>query len=335
MHIVAHIELIAEFSGILETNTVDVSVVIAICFIGFTFAAGTCVLLARDLLVPGRVGAGTSLRPRGKTAGIRRLPTVFDEAPARSFTGRIDQAFDHLVLESGLEIVPLSAFLMLMASGLLMGGLCWSFADTLLAAVGGAVLGMVLPLAYLTVVRSRRLRDVREEFAPVLDMLARAVRAGESLDQAIALVGDEAGGVLGKEFARCSRQMQMGRSVSAVMQSLAARIRLVEMRLLATTLTVQRQTGGSLATTLDRMAAVVRDRLNARRQMRAATGAGRASTILVATICPATYLVMFLWQPEHMRLFYEDPLGQGMLAIAIVLEIIGVFWAIALLRNDS
>ena len=118
------------------------------------------------------------------------------------------------------------------------------------------------------------------------------------------------------------------------MKSLASRVRLVELRIFATTLGVYRRTGGSLADTLERMSGVIRDRLSAYRQMRAATGAGRASTLLIATICPIAYVIMFLWQPEHVRLLYEDPLGRTMLIVAVLLEIVGVLWAVALLRQE-
>jgi tight adherence protein B len=266
---------------------------------------------------------------------LRRRPTVFDQAPARSVSGKIDQAFDHLVLESGWDCSPVTGFLMLIASGLLVGGVLWSYNNDLLSGIAGMALGMTLPLVVMMVQRSRRLHAVREQLPYVLDLLARAVRAGESLDNAIALVGRETKGVLGKEFLQCARQLQMGSSVESIVKSLASRIRLVELRILATTLTVHRQAGGNLAEALERMAGVVRDRLSARRQMRASTGAGRASAILIATVSPLAYLVMFLWQPEHVRVLYDDPLGLTLLAVAVTLEVIGVLWVVALLQNEN
>jgi tight adherence protein B len=123
--------------------------------------------------------------------------------------------------------------------------------------------------------------------------------------------------------------------VETVMKSLAMRIRLMELRLFATTLSVHRQAGGNLPETLERMSQVVRDRITGQRQLKAATGAGRASALLIATISPLAYLIMFLWQPEHIRVLYEDPLGLTMLVCAVILEIVGILWVAALLRNDS
>jgi len=312
----------------------DLAIVSLICFIALTLATGTVFMLVRDLATPGAGGVRRGIAG-GPVRGLRRPRTVFDESPAQSVTGRLDQAFDRLVLESGHDASPAAFFLMLIACGLLVGGVLWMLYDELLALIFGMIAGMIVPLVIVAIHRARRLNKVREELPNVLDLMARGVRAGESLDQAVALVAGESGGVLGREFKQCARQLEMGLSVSAVMKSLASRLRVVEMRMLATTLSVHRQTGGNLGETLERMAGVVRDRLNARRQMKAATGAGRASAMLIATISPVAYVIMFSWQPEHFSILYEDPLGITLLILALVLEVVGILWVIGLLRSDK
>jgi tight adherence protein B len=315
---------------------VTLSLVSLICFLAVTLAVGAVALVLRDLYSPRRVTAGGA--PGGLTVGrggLRRQPTVFDEEQSRSVSGRLDQAFDRLILETGYELTPHVAFLGLLASGLLFGGMLWVYYDQMLVGICGTMIGMVVPLAVMSIHRRRRLRAIREQLPMVLDLLARAVRAGSSADGAIRLVGAEADGTLGREFHHCSRQIDLGRSLASVMQALAARIRVVELRILATTLSVQRQTGGNLAETLERMGTVIRDRLSAQRQMLAATAAGRASALLIATISPIAYAIMFFWQPDHMRILFEDPMGQLMLTAAIALELIGMLWVVALLRQES
>lgn len=302
-----------------------------IVFVAIVVVVGAVALVVRDLFAPRAATTG------GLTLGrpLRRRPNVFDETEARSLLGRMDQGFDRLVLETGFELTPYAAFLVLLASGLLIGGMLWIYTENVLAGLAGGILGMIIPLIVMSVYRARRMRAIREQLPQVLDLLARAVRAGASVDGAILLAGNEAGGVLGREFRNCSRQIEMGRSLPSVMQTFAARIRVVELRILATVLAVQRQTGGNLAETLERMSGVIRDRLWAQRQMKAATGAGRASALLIATICPIAWVIMFLWQPEHVRILLEDPLGQMLFIAAIVLEIVGIIWVVALLKQDS
>jgi tight adherence protein B len=195
-------------------------------------------------------------------------------------------------------------------------------------------MGMFLPFPYLLYRRSSRLRETQGHLADMLDLMARASRAGESLDQAISLVGEKAPEPLGTEFRRCARQLEIGLSLAATMRALVSRLPLMEVRILATTLTVHRQAGGNLAGTLERMARVVRDRLNHRRQIRSVTAAGRFSATLIAAMGPLVFLFLFTFQREYMDKLLTLPLGNILLLVAVGLEIVGVVWVIRLLRTE-
>eukprot|EP00913_Durusdinium_trenchii_P028283 g26511.t1 len=246
----------------------------------------------------------------------RRERTVFDEPPARDVLGRLNHGFDYLILESGINVTPVAASLMLIAWAILSGGIVLVLFDSPIYAVLTAIGMTSLVLIVLAIIRRRRVRRIREQVPYVADLLARGVRAGESLDQAITMVGNESGGPLGQEFSRCAKQLDMGRSMTSVMRSLTARVRMIETRILASTLIVHRITGGNLAIALERMASVCRDRLNYQRQLRAATGAGRTSAIIIATVTPLAFLLLFLWQPEHMRILLEDSIGRANARVA-------------------
>lgn len=300
-----------------------------IVFFASIAVCGALWMVVRDLMW-GPEGEGR-LKPRS----LRRVPTVHDEEPATTLTGKLDQGFEHLVFESGFDVSPVTAFLMLIACGLLAGGAVFAYQDNAMFAVMMGAVGMLFPLALMMVLRTRRMREMREGMPYVVDLLSRAVRAGESVDQAIALVGSESKGVIGREFTRCARQLDMGLSLSTVMQSLSRRVRLTELRMLATTLMVHRQAGGNLPLALDRMAGVVRDRLNAVRQMRATTGAGRSSTMLIAVISPLAYIFCFLYFPDHVRPLMEDPMGRMLLMVAICLEFAGILWVMSLMKQPT
>ncbi len=308
-------------------------VIVLLVFAGIAAIIVAAAMVVRDLFVAGDATGGVSLRPR--PIRMRRSLDVFDQAPARSLFGKLDQGFDRLVLEATDALSPISAALLMIAIGLAVGGGIWIAFDLPLAGLAAGMVGMFVPLLVLMRMRSRRIQAIRMQLPSVLDMFARAVRAGESVDQAIKLVGEEAGGELGREFQRCSRQLELGRSFNSVMKYLAARIRLVEFRILTSTLIVQRQAGGSLPDTLERMGSVIRDRTTAWRQIKAATGAGRASALLIAAVCPIAYLSLMVLQPEHLAVLYSDPLGRSMLVVAIVLELIGILWVMALVRPEN
>lgn len=306
-----------------------VSLVSIVAFLAIAVCALAAGLVVRDLVYGLRVSGTPSV------GRLRRLPDVFDQPIAKTLLGRIDQGFDRLVLESGTDLLPNTTFLIMLAGLLLLGGGAYLITNEPLHGVLGGIVGMAIPLVGLIVVRNRRMRAIREQLPLVLDMIARATRAGQSVEQAISLVAHEAGGALGPEFLRCEQQLQMGRSFERVMKSLAARVRLVEIRIFATTLIVQRQSGGPLSETLERMAAVIRDRITAARQIRASTGAGRMSTLVVAAVSPMAYVCVFLFQRSHLEILFEDQIGRTLLLIAALLEVAGLIWVFALLKREE
>ncbi len=289
---------------------------------GIAAASALCLTVAITLVLRELFGAADGAGAL-KVGGLRRPFNVTDELPSGSLTGRLDQGFERLVLESGVATSPLAAFFWLLFLGLAVGGALFVWRDQPLAGIAGVLLGMAGGLVWMIRQRSVRYR-----------LMSRAVRAGESLDQAIQLIGDETTGPLGQEFQLCARQLEMGMSISAVMKSLMRRVRLPEVRILATTLMVHRQTGGNLALTLERMSGVIRDRLNYVRQMKASTGAGRISAFLIALAGPLMFLLMFTLQYDHLKIMFEQSLGQSLLVAAVVLELVGVLWVLNLLKTD-
>jgi tight adherence protein B len=182
--------------------------------------------------------------------------------------------------------------------------------------------------------RARRQRIMREQLPDVIEHIARAVRAGQTVDQAINLVGDTSPQPLGIEFRRCAGQLNMGLSVDAAMRALSRRVAIPEMRLLASTFVVQRRAGGSLPITLDRLAKVIRDRITYYRQFRAATSGSKLSMIIVAITGPAVALYMMIFQPEFFNRFFESSFGILMFAISVTFYVVGLTIMYFILKTD-
>lgn len=289
-------------------------------------------LLVRDLFFHPSEAVAISTEDASPQLG--RLPLARDAVPRTGLIGTLDDKLERLIVESGIPADGLTVTMILVLAGLVFGGAAFLWTDDLLSGIIGFSVGMAIPLPYLSLRRASRLREVQSQLADVLDLMSRATRAGESLEQSITLVGQRASDPLGLEFRRCAKHLQMGLSVTAAMRSLVHRLPLMDVRILATTLAVHRQTGGNLAFTLERMSRVVRDRLVYRQQMRSVTAAGRFSAMMIATIGPLLFLYMFTFQRDYAGKLLDLPLGNVMLAIAVVLEIVGLMWVSRLIRTE-
>jgi tight adherence protein B len=293
-------------------------------------ASATAVAAVGYLMLDGRRARLAALEET-KPARLQRLPRAAAAAPTGPVAS-FDQWFVKLLRDVGLEWNPTLTALLLTLLAVVCGTAMFVWDERLgPALVTGAVV-LPLPLVWLSFQRSRRVTRLQEQLPPALEILARSMRAGQSLDQGIKLVGDHGPDPLAKEFRWCSHQLEMGLALPAVMRSLSRRVPLYDMRLLATTLIVHRQTGGNVVTVLERLAQVVRERLNYRRQLRATLAAGRLSTTMVAIVAPGVFVYFFFFRPDYLRPMLASSLGLSILAVAVVLEIIGLIWTSRLMR---
>lgn len=289
-------------------------------------------LVVRDLNASSERERGEADAAEGPK--LAKLPMAGESLPADGMTNRMDYRFRETIHQSGLDVAPEAAFLLMVLIGLVVGGGLLMWRDDLLLAITGFVLGFVAPWSYYVFRRNARMNAVREQLPGSMDLIARSVRAGETLDQAIDGAGRDTQEPLGVEWRRTARHLEMGLAVPAAMRSMTQRVPLMELRILGTALNVQRRTGGNLPTTLERMSHVIRDRLSYQRQFKAATGASRMATLLIALAGPAVFSYMMAFQPDYMGQFFNLPGGWTLLAVAGVLQTVGLVWVWNLLRND-
>lgn len=248
--------------------------------------------------------------------------------------GRFDRWFDRLILETGTHLSSVTAFLVMLAVGLLVGGVLFIWRDNLLLAGGGMAIGIFLAAVWFVLIRRWRLQKIDNQLPDVLDLIARAVRAGETLDQGIEIASTSALEPTATELRYCVKQLQLGLSVDAALRSLNLRVPSPELRLFAAALVVQRRTGGSLALTLERFARAMRERHGYRRQLKTATAAARWSTMVIVAASIGIMVYMFCWQYDYVNAFLESRLGWSMLIIAIVLQIVGILWVLSLTKAE-
>ena len=227
----------------------------------------------------------------------------------------------------------------------LMGITAWSLAVVSVAFLAGSVIlipiGWIVFLLLIVLIvlifslytrRNRRLGQLRNQLPDVVSLMARSSRAGLAIEEAFLLCEKMARGRLQAELQMCRSQLELGRALPGVMESLARRVQLRELGLLSTLLAVHRQTGGSLADALDRLSSLLRDRIAFRSQMAASSSAGRLSALMTAPAATFLFAVLLLLNPEHVEVFVTTALGRSFLALGIALNIIGVVWILGLLK---
>ncbi len=193
------------------------------------------------------------------------------------------------------------------------------FAMIPLAALGLAV----VPLFWLLLRRRKRMKAFAVQLPDALEMLARALRAGQSLAAGFSNVAQELPPPLGKEFGRVFEEQNLGISLDDSLEGLTERVPNLDLKFFATALILQRQTGGDLAEILDKIGRLIRERFQIWGQVQALTGEGRLSGIVLLALPVVLFLVVYHLNTDYVMVLFTDPMGKQMLVAAVVMQLVG------------
>lgn len=207
-------------------------------------------------------------------------------------------------------------------------------ATVLVSLLFAQVLGVpiLIPLALLIPfsVRTRinyLLRTQREEFADQLadnlQMVASALRAGQSMMGAFGVVVEQSPEPSRNEFRRIVADERLGIPLEDAIRDVARRMESRDMEQLALVAKIQRETGGNTAEVLDQLIATIRERGALRRLMRTLTAQGRLTQIIVSVLPLFLLAAVSLLQPDYMKPLFETGGGRIALTIGATLSVIG------------
>jgi tight adherence protein B len=191
-----------------------------------------------------------------------------------------------------------------------------------LAPVVGLFMAL-LPILWLLWRRKRRLKQFAVQLPDALDMLARSLRSGQSLQAGFNMVANEMSAPVGKEFGRVFEEQNLGIPVDESLRDLTERVPNLDLKFFVTAVILQRQTGGDLAEILDKIGSLIRERFQIWGQVQALTGEGRLSGIVLMALPVLLFVAVYYLNPDYMMMLFTDPMGKKMLAVAIFLQVLG------------
>lgn len=186
----------------------------------------------------------------------------------------------------------------------------------------GAVLGFA-PLGFVIIKRNKRFAKFEEGLPEALDMMVSALRVGHSFSAAMGLVGRECPDPVGTEFRVCFEEQNYGLELKTAMENLIARVPLQDLRMVATAILIQKESGGNLAEVLDNTSQIIRQRFRLRRQVRVHTAQGRLTGWVLTALPLLLGLALYIANPDLMSVLWTRPIGVKLLYIAGGMIIVG------------
>ena len=171
--------------------------------------------------------------------------------------------------------------------------------------------------------RRKRLDEFEAGLPEALDLMVSALRAGHSLVAALRLVAHESPDPIGVEFRICFEEQNYGLELRTAMENLVRRMPLQDLRIVATAILIQKESGGNLAEVLEKGANLIRERFKLRRDIRTRTAQGRLTGWILSALPVVLGVLLYFVNPKLMSLLWTKPIGLKLLYGAVGMTIFG------------
>jgi tight adherence protein B len=239
----------------------------------------------------------------------------------QQFTGRVQ----FQAREFFLFLDPRQLFLMNIGVMALSVVVVWLLTGSwVLCLVALVLLGLAPRLIY-KVMRQRRLDKFEQQLPDALMILAGGMRAGVGLSSALQQLVAESRPPIQQEFSLLLREQRLGVTAEQSLSNLARRVPTQTTVLVVSAMRVATETGGGLSETLERTAHLIRSRLQMEGKIKALTAQGKMQAWVVGLLPVLLMVVLDHMEPEAMSQLWHTPMGWGVLAILVFLEVMGLY----------
>jgi tight adherence protein B len=184
--------------------------------------------------------------------------------------------------------------------------------------------GISLPHLVIGNMIGRRQRKFLSQFADAVDLIVRGLKSGVPVSESIRLVGQEIPDPVGIEFRQIMDSMAMGQTITEAFAAASKRIDLPEFRFFVISLTIQQETGGNLAETLENLSSIVRQRKQMKLKIRSISSEARASAYILGSLPFLMFGGLSLMSPDYMAILFDGTRGHLVIAGAMTSLAIGV-----------
>ena len=276
-------------------------------------------------------GGKTTLSVRRQTAYsnipivdqlIRLLPNSAKLRDRLSRTGYKISIGAYLLVCAGLGVVTT-------------GGLWFAFHLPMAAnALVGLMIGLGLPHIATGYLGVRRLNQFNALFSEAIDLIVRGLKSGLPVTESISVVGKEIKDPVGVEFRLISDSIKFGMSLTQALWSAAPRVNTPEFRFFIITLSIQQETGGNLAETLEGLSAVIRRRRQMKLKIKAFSSEAKASAYIIGSLPFIMFVLIMMINYAYAITLFTDKRGIMMVLAGLLCYAVGITVMVKMIRFE-
>jgi len=248
---------------------------------------------SNDIVLPGKMTLDERMESLKNSAGWR--------APA------------HMVLLRVVGVTILGLVITYLVTGNLLFGL------------GMSATIVIVFWSYTKMCISKQSALFERQLVDALGISARALRAGLPLLGSFQMISEEIDKPVGDIFSRICHEQLLGLDMKDSIRKVARNVYNPELKLFATAVAIQLQSGGNLADLMDSLSSVIRVRMRLNRRVRVLTSQTQFSKKVLIALPIILFLMLNFISPKYMEIFYTTTSGKYMLAIMASMVLFGTW----------
>ena len=185
--------------------------------------------------------------------------------------------------------------------------------------------GAWLPVVFIRTMTKRRQARFAKLFPDAIGLIVRGLKAGLPVAETILVVGREVADPVGEEFRSVSDQIKLGQRIEEALWAVARRLEMTDFNFFVITLSVQRETGGNLAQTLENLDDILRKRRQMRLKVKAMSSEAVASASIIGALPFVMAAMLYVVSKSYIMTLFTTSLGLVLTAIGSASLALGVF----------
>jgi len=192
-------------------------------------------------------------------------------------------------------------------------------ASFILALLLAVFIGVLLPHIIVGSIIKKRLTAFTKLFPDAIDLIVRGLKSGLPITETIQSVGKEIDEPVTTEFKKIMDYIKLGKTMEEALWIAADRVDTPEFKFFVISLSIQKETGGNLGETLEKLSEVLRRRQQMKLKVKAMSSEGKASAYIVGALPFVMFGMLLMINYDYASVLFTDPR-------AIMSSIVGLVW---------
>lgn len=230
-----------------------------------------------------------------------------------------------LLYNAGVKMTPADFTVFVAVVSVLAGFLGALFTNLVLGILFGAATPFVTRLI-LNIRREKRRGKFESQLIDTIQMLIGGLRAGHSVMRSLEAAGLESEAPTSEELLRIVNETRIGKDPGQALEETAQRMDSEDFGWIGQAIQINREVGGDLAEVLEQVAGTIRERSEIKGQVRSLSAEGKMSAVVLMGMPVAVAVMLSFINPTYMSVFIQEPVGNILIAVSVVMFIIGGIW---------